>query len=181
MQGSKVVGMLPIELAHTMTCIDSEELSDGTEGIFFGASDGYVYRMDVGTSFDGENIAGFIALAYNNLKSPQVDKRYRKMSLEIAGESYAEIDVTYELGYTSSLVSQPGMSETIESNLSDATWDTFVWDNFFWDGQALLPESIPLEGTAENISIIASTNSDEFEPFTITGVLLHYTPRLRIR
>lgn len=181
MQGNKIVGILPGELAHTPTCLESAELSDGTEGLFFGASNGFVYRMDVGTSFDGENIAGFLSLAYNNLKSPQVDKRFRKMSLEISGESYVEMSVGYELGYTSSLVGQPGATETVESNLSDSTWDNFVWDDFAWDGQALLPESIPIEGTSENISIVISTDSDKFEPFTITGVLLHYTPRLRIR
>lgn len=181
MQGNKVVGMLPIELADTPTCTDSEELTDGTEGIFFGDTTGYVYRMDKGTSFDGDSIDAYLILHYNNLKSPQIDKRFRKLSLEVSGDSYAEMSVSYELGYASTRISQPGASTTIESDLSSADWDGFTWDDFFWDGQALLPESIPLEGTSENISVVITSNSDEFEPFSVTGALLHYTPRMRIR
>jgi hypothetical protein len=181
MRGNKVVGMLPIELTHTPTCTSSTELSDGSELLLFGASNGYVYQMDVGTSNDGEDIVYTLVLAYNNLKSPQVNKRYRKMSLEVSGDSYVEFSLSYRLGYFNPNIAQPGtsLSGVVFSALSE--WDSFTWDNFFWDGQSLLPEELAMEGTGDNVSIVLTGSSDKFAPFTITGALIHYTPRTRLR
>lgn len=180
MQGNKVVGILPVELTHTPTCVVSSELSDGTEAMFFGASNGFVYQMDKGTSHDGDPITWQMVLTYNNLRSPQVNKRFRKMVLEMTGESYAEFTLSYLLGYNNANISQPiATNSTIDFASSD--WDSFVWDNFFWDGQTLLPEELSMDGTAENVAIVIAGSSDEFAPFTITGVLLHYTPRMRVR
>jgi hypothetical protein len=180
MRGNKVVGMLPVELGHTPSCFSSTELSSGEEAIYFGATNGYVYQMDKGTSHDGDAITWLMSLAYNNLKSPQINKRFRKMALEMTGDSYAEFSLGYRLGYNSANIPQPDTTtSSIDFAVSD--WDSFVWDNFFWDGQTLLPEELPMCGSAENVAIVVSGSSDKFEPFTITGVLLHYTPRTRIR
>jgi len=180
MRGNKVVGMLPVEFAHTPTCVSSTELSDGSEAIFFGASDGYVYQMEKGTSHDGEPISWLQVLAYNNLKSPQINKRFRKLALEMTGESYAEFSLGYRLGYNNASIAQQNATDS-SIDFASSQWDSMVWDNFFWDGQTLLPEELGLEGTAENIAIVISGSSDEFAPFTITGALIHYTPRTRVR
>jgi hypothetical protein len=181
MRGNKVVGMMPIELTDAPTCTSSTELSDGSELLLFGSSTGYVYQMDIGTSNDGEAIVYQLVLAYNNLKSPQVNKRFRKMSLEVSGDSYVEFSLSYRLGYFNPNIAQPipSLSGVVFSALSE--WDSFTWDNFFWDGQSLLPEELAMEGTGDNVSIVLTGSSDEFAPFTITGALIHYTPRTRLR
>ena len=180
MRGNKVVGMLPVTLGHTPTCVSSTELSNGTEAIYFGASNGYVYQMEKGTSHDGDAIDWLLILSYNNLKSPQVNKRYRKLALEMTGEQYAEFTLGYRLGYNSALIAQPSTTDS-SIDFASSDWDSFVWDNFFWDGQTLLPEELPMDGTAENVAVVVSGSSDKFEPFTVTGVLVQYTPRARIR
>lgn len=180
MQGNKLIGIMPQLYAHDVLCTDSSELSDGTEGIFFGSTDGYVYRAERGTSFDGSPIEWSMVLAYNNLKSPQVNKRYRKMALEITGESYVQFTVGYQLGYNNNLISQAGTT-TGDIDFASNNWDNFIWDAFIWDGTTLLPEEVSLEGTAENIAVTISGSSDEYDAFTVTGALLQYTPRTRIR
>jgi hypothetical protein len=181
MRGNKVVGMLPVELNHTPTCASSTELSDGSEAIYFGATNGYVYQMEKGTSHDGDPINWSMLLSYNNLRSPQINKRYRKMAVEMTGQSYAEFSLGYRLGYNNANIPQPSSSDSAIDFVVTNDWDSFIWDNFFWDGQTLLPEELSMDGSAENVAILVTGSSDEFEPFTITGVLLHYTPRTRIR
>ena len=56
-----------------------------------------------------------------------------------------------------------------------------VWDNFVWDGADISPSEIEVSGTAENMSIRVSSNSDLFEPFTVNTVIVHYTLRRGIR
>ena len=78
------------------------------------------------------------------------------------------------------MVSQPP-TVTADVGNASAFWDQFIWDQFFWDGQSLVPKEFPLEGASDNIAIAISGSSDEYGPFTITGALMHYTPRTRIR
>lgn len=181
MNGAKLVGMLPVYYDNPVTCADSVEIEDGTETMYFGSTNGFVYQMDVGTSNDGEPIRWELMLAYNNMKSPQINKRMRKLALEISGDSYVEFDVGYKLGYDNPNISQPSDTANSLEFTSGAIWDSFTWDAFFWDGRSLGPSDLSLEGTAENISVALRGSSDEFDAFTVTGVMTHYSPRLRIR
>jgi hypothetical protein len=181
MNGAKLVGMLPVYYDNPATCADSVEVEDGTEAMYFGSTNGFVYQMDVGTSNDGEPIRWELMFAYNNMKSPQINKRMRKLALEIDGDSYVEFDVGYKLGYDNPNISQPSDTANSLEFTSGAIWDSFAWDAFFWDGRSLGPSDLALEGTAENISVALRGSSDEFDAFTVTGVITHYSPRLRIR
>ena len=179
-EGTKLSGIMPVSLTNPVTCIASQENTGGVEEIYFGSTNGMVYQMERGTSFDGEVIDWNLQLSYNHFGSPRTLKQYKKAVLEISGSTYCEFDFSYLLGYGSTELSQPG-TETITNNLSSSFWDSFVWDNFFWDGQNLLPSEIDIDGTAENVSLVFSGSSDEFDSFTMNGVSIDYIPRRRLR
>jgi hypothetical protein len=163
-----------------VTCICSQESANGVEEIYFGSTNGMVYQMDRGTSFDGEPISYNLELSYNHFGNPRLLKQYRKAAIEVSGSHYCEFNFAYSLGYGTTELSQPAGS-TIENNLSGTNWDSFTWDNFFWDGRNLLPSEADMDGVAENISLIFSGTSDEFDSFTIGGVSIAYTPRRMLR
>lgn len=177
---NKVVGIMPIQYAHSLTCMSSFESNNGEEFIFAGDTDGYVYRMDSGTSFDGEDIIAYLNLSFSFMKNPRLKKRYRKAVYEVTGANYAEMSATYELGYGTSEIDQ-GVSSDISTPFGGVFWDNFVWDSFFWDGRTLLPAEQDLTGAAENISLILRSTSDAFRPFTVNSVIVHYTPRRQLR
>ena len=181
MNGQKVVGMTTVTFANAVTCCDSAEMSDGSEVLLFGSTNGMVYQLDRGTSHDGTAIDWTMELAFNNMKSPQIVKRFRKIVLEMTGSSYAEFSLGYQLGYGATAVSQPTDVDATTGFDANSVWDTFVWDNFFWDGNTLAPSDFTVEGSAENIAIAVRGSSDKFLPFTFTGAMTHYTPRQRIR
>jgi hypothetical protein len=176
----QVVGMMPMLLADEATCICSGEMNDGSEAIFFGSTDGVVYQMERGTSFDGDAIEAYMHLAFHHSGSPRQRKRYRGASFEVAGEGYAEFTFSYELGYATSQIQQPG-AVTVEAALSPSYWDSFVWDSFIWDGAELLPLEVDMTGTAENVSIIVRSNSDMFQPLKLSGLILDYSMRRQLR
>jgi len=176
----KVAGVMPILFEDDVKCSCSGEWSTGEEQIFFGSSDGFVYQMDKGTSFDGEQITAFFTTSYNNIKSPQVLKRYRKALLEMRGSSYIALQFGYELGYGQSSVIQPDYL-SLQNNLGATYWDSFMWDNFYWDGRTLAPSELSISGSGENIALAVLSQTAISPSFTITGMLVHYTPRRRIR
>ena len=175
-----VLGSMPIQFLHTINCcIDGESPSGGTVQ-FFGSGNGFVYQMDSGTSFDGGAIAANINLVYNSTKSPRVLKRYRKASVEITGDSYAEIQFGYDLGYRTPALTQ-AIDVTYQNDLRSSYWDEMIWDNFVWDGTDIAPSEIEVTGTAVNMAIRISSNSDLLQSFTVNNVIVHYTLRRGIR
>ena len=61
-KGSRMIGVMPINLERKISTVHSSEDHEGFERIFFGTEDGVVYEMEKGTSFDGENIAAYLQL-----------------------------------------------------------------------------------------------------------------------
>jgi len=119
----KIRGMMPIRLDHSVDCIWSGEKIDGTEEIYFGSSDGFVYQMEKGTSFDGSDISGYLHLAWNSQKNVRQNKRYKRVMFEISGDGYAEFNFRYELGYK-----KPEISQAV-NRLSVMDFAPLFWDS----------------------------------------------------
>lgn len=176
----QMIGSMPVQFPNAVTCMCEGQKPDGSETSFFGSTNGYIYRLDAGTSFDGAEISANMFLVFNAINSPRVLKRYRKGSLEITGTSYAEFAFNYELGYGSVEYEQP-IDRSYESNLVSSFWDRAFWDAFVWDGRTLAPSEVEVEGTAENIAVRIASISSIYETFTINSIILHYTMRRGIR
>ena len=178
--GGKVIGVMPMLFNDVVRCAWSGERASGSEAMYFGSDDGYVYQMDRGTSQDGDAINFYMNLAWNFQGSPRVDKKYRDLTVEVSGSGYSSFNLGHSLGYSDTGIPQPD-DQTSTLSFSSSYWDAFVWDAFYWDGISLSPNNVGLDGEAENISIGVIGSSDYYEPFTITSALIHYTPRGRLR
>ncbi|MBT9174193.1 MAG: hypothetical protein DDT21_02604 [Syntrophomonadaceae bacterium] len=179
-KGEKIQGITKIDFPNPVACITSLEGASGAEELYFGSHNGFVYQMDIGTSFDGAPISWNAELAFNHFGTPRQLKSFRKATVEITGNHYAEFSFTYMIGYgTTEYDSAPVATNTID--LAGAKWDSFTWDAFFWDGRTLSPSESDITGTAENIALNFSGSSAEFLPFTLNGAILSYVPRRALR
>lgn len=180
MLNGKLLGTMPVQFANPVTVCVEGESPDGTATAFFGSTNGFVYRLDAGTSFDGVPIPANINLVYNSTRSPRLLKRYRKASVEMTGDSYAQIDFGYDLSYRSTSLNQP-IDSQYDNDLRSSYWDEMIWDNFVWDGADITPTEIEITGTAENMAIRISSVSAILQPFTVNNIILHYTVRRGLR
>jgi len=178
--GSKVLGIMPVQFSQPVTCCVEGETPDGSSTSFFGSTNGFVYRLDAGTSFDGAVIPANINLVYNSIKSPRVLKRFRKASVEMTGDSYAEISFGYDLGYRS-VELQQSTAALYTNDLRSSYWDDMTWDNFVWDGRDISPSEVEVLGTAENMAIQLSSVSAIIKPFTVNSIIVHYSMRRGLR
>ncbi len=178
--GQKISGFMPVSFDDPVMCAHSAEDSSGNEKMFFGSSNGYVYQMDKGTSFDGENKESFLIFHFNFSKALRYIKKYHDVTFETYGTGYSEFSFSYELGYASTLVPQPD-AVTHELSFSSVFWDSFVWDQFVWDGVSLSPSTLKLNGSAENISLIIKKNSDYFERNNFNGAHMRFSVRRLLR
>lgn len=176
------LGATIIYFPDPVFCCDEGETSVGNEFTYFGSSngDGYVYQMDVGTSFDGGTLDAFITLAWDALKSPRVLKRYLRASIEMQGTGYAEINFGFQLGYGTALIGQP-TNVAYPSGFSLAYWDNFTWDAFVWDGQTLMPTDVGMNGTAENVQVTIGSGTNYMDAYTLNSVIYQYIVRRQMR
>lgn len=179
----KVQGSMPVLFPDPVFCWCDGESANGSEVSYYGGNQGYVYKMDAGTSFDGASIEAFFTLNYGAQGSSRVYKRYRRASLEITGSGYASFYFGYSLAYGTTAVDQQSGStyNQYTTSFSQATWDNFTWDAFVWDGVTLSPSEVECVGTGENIALTVTSNSKINQPFTVNSAVLHYSVRRGIR
>lgn len=178
--GGKLQGMTAMSMPDAVTCVSSLEGASGQEEIYFGSSDGFVYQMEIGRSFDGDAIAWNADLTFNHFNGPRQLKQFRKAVLEVSGDGYSEFSFSTSLAYGSTEYGTSATSSVLAS-LQSSAWDTFVWDHFQWDGRSLSPGEADMTGTAENVSMLFSGSSDAYLPFTLQSAIIHYTPRRLLR
>jgi len=176
----QLLGAMPVQFPDPVLCAVEGESNLGVTVTYFGSVNGLVYQLDAGTSFDGDNIQANLTLVADAIKSPRILKRFRKGSIEVTGDSYAEIQFGYLLAYSSSEVSQP-TDTRYTLDLRSPFWDSMSWDNFIFDGRDIAPTETEMTGVGENVAIAISSVSDKFRPFTINSIIIHYSMRRGLR
>lgn len=176
-----VLGMMPIQYSFNPTCAVSKEDAIGNEVVYCGGTDGYVYQMDKGNSFDGAKIEAYMGLVFNHEGSPRLRKRYRKVVFEVGGNGYSTFSMSADLGYSNPDIGQIANTEMNPISLSGGKWDIGTWDVGVWDGRVLMPSENELTGTAENIAIRIGQSSSYDEKLTFYGLIIHWTARRLLR
>lgn len=174
--GGKVSGMLPVNYGRVVRCITSETMSTGEEITMFGSDDGYVYNDNIGNSFDGQPIESWLRLAFNNLSSPQVRKRFVRAVFDVKAEGYAQADVSYDLGYGNPEVSSSSISP-LPLIGAGGYWDQAIWDRFTWDTQVVSTARVSMDGTENNVAFLFYSKSAQHKSHTVQGVTLEFIPR----
>lgn len=159
----------------TATCICSQEDENGNERIFAGASDGYVYELDSGNSFDGTDINAYFKLAFNHLGLPQHRKRFRSARFNLDAPVDVTIKVKPDFDYAHpDKASHRVLIRSIEGD--GGLWGEDNWNAFSW-GVELYPEAhIDLTQTARNMSLLITYTGSE-QDFVLYDCTVTYSPR----
>lgn len=181
MANGKLIGSMPVLFPNVVRCVSRGETPNGAETAFFGSDNGFVYRLEAGTSFDGAAIEWDLTTVYANQRRVRRDKRYRTATFELTGDSYASFNVIFDLDYGSTTRRQQQVVADVMAVAlaGGVNWDEFTWDEFTWDGRALLPVSRKVKGSGENIAVRVFGSSDYFDQFTINSIVLTYSLRKR--
>lgn len=176
------LGSAPVLFPNPVNTIDEDTTVSGEEVSYFGSTDddGYVYQLDKGPSFDGQEIFAYFTAAWDYIKSPRILKQFRCVSIEMQGTAYAAISFNYALNDNSSLTGQP-TAVGYTSSFSPALWDAATWDNFFWDGQTVAPTYADMTGTAQDVQPTISSGTAYIQPFTVSSLIYQFSQRRRLR
>jgi len=187
--GNKLSGWTPIKYPVSPTCFDSGELEYPVaiipgqtqnpgpifpERVFMGALDGYVYEMDIGSSFDGGDIEYFMHTAYHHSRTPDRFKHYRKATIDIDVDGPVTLFVTVDFNY-GNRTGQVGLDANIEGG--GGIWNVSNWDQFKWAGAAFDQISLKIEGDGYNIGMYFYGKSSREMSHTIHNLSYHHSIR----
>ena len=189
--GGKTPEFLPFSLPMQPYCAVTTEMDDGTEGIFIGATDGYVYRMDSGTSQDGAAIRGFVMTPFNGLGSPRHEDRIHKLIIEMQAPAQARIGVTAQFDYGDGQQPIAGKREFTVQGTGDGIdfivaggggdWNIALWNEFYWSSPVEGLAEADIDGCGMNVSFIIAADSDELEEAHILQAYTVYHSRRKLR
>ncbi len=155
-------------------CICAGEESDGSEAIFFGSDDGFVYQMDAGTSLDGSEIDSYVRLPVT-CNSPRQRKRFKKLFAAMATNPNINLKYVVEYG--------PSETEQGASVANDFTvrggggvWDVDNWGSFYWSGgfEGRADQGMEGEGSIAYITMYGKSSTDQ--PHTLKSLTVNFVP-----
>lgn len=149
---------------------------DGDERVFVGSTDGMVYELNVGTSFDGDVIEAMVQLPYGHQGSPRVLKRYHKIIIEMEAGPDTRIAVVPQFDYSNGFQSLT-LSQWFDMRGGGGAWGASTWGDFYWDSPEVARAECPMDGSGESMSPVIFSSSDSMEDYTLTGVWVMYSGR----
>jgi len=172
------VGIMPFTLSHQLSCCASGEDANGFEVLYGGYDDGYVRRIDSGTSFDGLSVSSFIRSAYYSYGSPQVKKRFREIGLEINADTATSLTLKPSFDYGGTFT--PRSTDAAVDYAVDVTSDEWNEDDISSETTGVTvvaSERVKISGIGTNMSMIISNNSIYDKPITLQGAVVDYSTR----
>jgi len=170
-------GLMPFTMDHQIVSVVSAEDSDGFEVLYGGFDDGYVRRLDSGTSFDGGTVGSFVRTAYYHYDSPGSKKRFRELNLEINADTSTTVTVTptYDFGGTYSPKTSPVSSSYSVSVTADA-WTESDISNSSTGITVVASERVKINGVGMNMGLILANSAIYDKPITLQGAIVDFTP-----
>lgn len=162
------------------SCFWIEEIA-GEERVFAGTDDGWVYELNVGPSFDGEDLEAFVQFPFAHQGGPRVMKRYHKAMLELEAPPSSTLSIISQFDYGAGL--QPFAGEDVFSILSGGggSWGVVNWGEFYWDSPVVAQAYAHLEGMGANMALTIASSSAIMDSHTLQGVTLAFSVRGQLR
>lgn len=167
----KLSGFTVCEYPLTVECSASVEAVNGDEVLLFGSTDGFVYQMDKGTSFDGAEVDAFVRLAFNFINKSELNKKFFKAIFEVTTPDHIDIKFTPDFDYGET----EDITRTISAASAGGVWDVVNWDEFIWGDKLISNPVAYLDGSGQNIGISLLTSHTYEAPHTLNSVTIHYS------
>jgi len=180
LQDNNVVSFSAWDVDRAVSCTANGEDETGAERTYFGSDDGFVYEMDRGRSFDGDEKEAWLQPAHHFLDSPTVIKRFYRMFIDavVSGESSMTVFAEFSLGASSTL---PTEQIVATFRGSESAWDVGLWDVALYDGRLSADTHIELTGSGDAISTIFYSFSATDDIAILKDVVYHYKLRRAMR
>jgi hypothetical protein len=171
---------LPFKLPVTFfsSCVGEIQSGNG-DRLFAGGTDGYVYELDKGTSFDGATIDAYLRLAFNNLKSPLQNKTFHKFTADVLCDDAITVGIKFDIDYSRAPERGAQTNEAASAGTPIISTDAFA--NIDWTDPVQGVVEHYLYGFGRNIAVTLVTSASDKKRHTFPSSTLNFSPRGLVR
>lgn len=177
--GQSVPEVLPFDLGLNFLC-GTAYTDDGGEILLFGSDDGFVYQLDAGTSLDGATLDGFLRLPFYNLKSPAMNKQWKKTTVEMDATATTILGLVAAFDYGDP-DSPPELEQQFDVQGGGGFWDESTWNDFYWSTAVNGRAEAYIDGFGANCSLTIFYSGIYQVPHTLQAVTYNYAQRGLVR
>jgi hypothetical protein len=157
--------------ARKAYCLCSAEDLAGNERVFMGCNDGFVYELDVGRSFAGDDIEVTMRIAFMHFGKPSMYKRYHRLCIEASAEDVASVRVLPDYEYGSEDLPSAAF-EWLDFTGGGGYWDTAIFDETRWSVPFQPRADMVLFGTSTNIGFLFYSRSNSQLSYNIQSLAI---------
>ena len=150
------------------------EDSSGNLIKFVSGTDGFVYQIDSGTSFNGEVIPTELLTSFYGYKTPRYWKQFMRMVFEITASRGTVFNIRNVFDYYDYTFPDTNWWESTSLG-TPGTWGESYWGSFTWGGSVVERIVNYIRGHGTNMSIELSTSSKYDSQHIIHNVIVDYT------
>ena len=176
----RVVGLMPVKFLDPVREICTGEDDTGAEISFFGSDDGKVFQLDVGTTFDGEPLVGFLRLTFHHFKNPAYRKRFRQANFDMDAENTVHLILSADADYGDPNIASHALRYFDQVGVG-GLWDSSNWNEFYWDVKLVGEPAMDLAITGRNLSLLVYSPGTSAGIHALNGVVVHYSDRRLVR
>jgi hypothetical protein len=175
--GGKGTSILPFDYGTRVPrCTSSNIDGSDNELLLMGCDDGYVYQLDSGTSFDGDQVRAFMQLPFNHCGSPNNNKVFKKVTVQT--NVAPSITLSLTAAFSDGDPDMPALStQSFDVRGGGGFWNESAWNAFVWSSRVLGKAEAHIDGLGNNISLTFSTQSATDQPHTLSSMTLLYSMR----
>ena len=167
MQSDRLLGITKISFPLTVLKAWSGEDSSGNELILFGSTDGFIYQMESGNSFDGANISSSLVTAFSPCGYPRYIKRFKRAWFDIASAGHTTLVARPIFKLDSSPALNP---ETLGINASTSYLGQAILGQAILGAQQLQEGRIDMPGSCDYIAMQVTSRTNTGDPWELDGL-----------
>jgi len=181
--GTQPVGIMPVVYDHEVLCVVTGVDASDQEVMFFGSTDGQVFKLESGYTFNGNPINATIQLPFQLENIGNVRKRFRRalFNIRVTG---ANPTLTMRADFKAFDFDTSGtiQSQLFQSGTGGVLWDEGDWDEVYWadaasDGQA----QGRMDGVGQHVTITLFNDGTQAGLYTLYSTTLMWMPRPLLR
>lgn len=179
-QSGEIRGFTMLSYPIPVRCVSSALRSDsGSDDMFFGSDDGFIYEMDAGRSFAGVSKVEFFRLPFYHGGSSRNKKVFRSLELEVVSESGEQVTLYFKPDFSLFDVTTPeGVSADVNTEVTGALWNDGTWNEFYWNaGSSDEYYAADLSGVGCGMALTIGAQSSDNEQYTVKSVVIRYGMR----
>lgn len=176
--GRKTPEAMLFQYPFTVTCAHVATVGN-EERVFVGGSDGFVYELNVGTSFDGAPIEAFVQFGFMNQQNPRMLKRYHRAGYQMEADPGAQIAISCQFDYNEN----PALThdEVFAATGSGGLWNTAEFGDFTWIAPTVAEVEGDAGGVGRNMSPVVYSKSATMRSYTLQSGFVSFSQRGMMR